>query len=340
VARGNEVRRRAAGLIRLVACLALMMSFLAGCRQGTAAASGSKTPVRLATLQGPTGVGMVHLMQAQQRGTASNDYTFTVSDSPDEVTAKVASGDVDIATIPTNLAAALYAKTSGGVQMLAVNTLGVMYVMENGDTINTMADLRGQTIYATGQGSNPEYVLRFLRQKNGIDPDKDVHLVFKSEHAELATLASAGQVKLALLPEPFVTTVRAKNPAMRVALDLTAEWAKVVKDGSQLMMGAVIARKDFITKSPGAVNAFLAEYKASITEATTDVDATANLCQQYGIIPSAVVAKEAIPRLSLTYVGGEGMVTGIQGYFQVLYAANPESVGGAIPDSGFYFPST
>lgn len=320
----------------LLATVALIVSLLSGCA-GTPAAGTQKTAVRIATLKGPTGVGMVQLMQAQQDGTAVNNYSFAVSDSPDEVAAKVASGDVDIAAVPTNLGAALYAKTSGAVQMLAVNTLGVMYIVENGSAIHSMADLKGRTIYASGKGSNPEYVLRFLLQKNGVDPDTDVHVVFKSQHDEVATLVASGQADIALLPEPFVTTVTVKNPAVHVAVDLTKEWAEVVTDGSQLMMGAVIARKDFVRKFPAAVTSFLTEYKASIGKATTDVDGTAALCQQFAIIPSAPVAKLAIPRLNLTFIDGADMASGVSGYFQVLYQANPKSVGGSVPDAAFYY---
>jgi NitT/TauT family transport system substrate-binding protein len=320
----------------LLATVALIGSLLFGCA-GTPAAGTQKTAVRIATLKGPTGVGMVGLMKAQQVGAAANNYSFTVSDSPDEVAAKVASGDVDIAAVPTNLGAALYAKTSGAVQMLAVNTLGVIYVVENGSAINSMADLKGRTIYASGQGSNPEYVLRFLLQNNGMDPDTDVHIVFKSQHDEVATLVASGQADIALLPEPFVTTVTIKNPDVRVALDLTREWAKVVTDGSQLMMGAVIARKDFVGKFPAAVASFLTEYKASIQKAATNVDGTAALCQEFAIIPSAGVAKLAIPRLNLTFIDGAEMASGVRGYFQVLYQANPKSVGGSVPDAAFYY---
>ncbi len=328
--------------LRLLASVLAVLALVAGCSSGQPAASAgsaaaAKPAVRVATLKGPTGVGMVHLMKAQDDGSAADDYTFTVSDSPDEVVAKIASGDVDIAAVPTNLAAVLYAKTSGAVQLLAVNTLGVMYVVENGDTVHSVADLKGKTIYASGQGSNPEYVLRFLLQKNGLDPDRDVHIVFKGEHDEVATLVANGDAKVALLPEPFVTTVTMKNPKVRVALDLTAEWGKAVTDGSQLMMGAVIARKDFVAKNPAAVGTFLREYRASIGQATSDVSGAAALCQQFGIIPSAAVAAKAIPRLNLTYLAGEEMRTGIQGYFQVLYDANPKSLGGALPDAGFYY---
>jgi len=282
---------------------------------------------------------MVHLMNAQANGTTANDYQFVLSAAPEEVVVKVANGEVDVAAVPTNLAAALYAKTSGAVQMLAVNTLGVMSILETDDEIVSMADLKGRTIHLTGQGSNPEYVLRFLLRRNGLDPGADVKLVFSSQHEELATLVATGQVELALLPEPFVTTAQAKNPKARIALDLTKEWAKAVTDGSQLLTGAVIARRDFIARNPDAVTAFLEEYEQSIAAAESEVDATAELCAKFGIIPSAAVAKQAIPRLNLTYLAGAELRAASQGYFQVLYAADARSIGGAIPDAGFYYPA-
>ncbi len=319
----------------LVACVALAL-LLSGC----AAATGPIAPVRVATLKGPTGVGMVHLMQAQEAGAAANDYRFTVHESPEDVVARVASGDVDIAAVPTNLAAVLYAKTSGAVQMLAVNTLGVMYIVSDGVAMTSMADLSGRTIYGSGQGANPEYVLRFLLTENRLDPDTDVQLVWRSQHDEVATLVASGEAEVALLPEPFVTTVLVKNPRLRVALDLTEEWAQVVTDGSQLMMGGVIARRAFVEQNPDAVSRFLTEYEASIGTARTDADTTSVLCAKFGIIPSAAVAKQALPRLNLTFLAGEEMRVGLRGYFQVLHAAKPESVGGAVPDAGFYFAAS
>lgn len=327
----------------LLASLFTVLVVLAGCAgtTGTPAAGGSsaagRTAVRIATLKGPTGVGMVHLMQAQDAGTTANDYAFTVTAAPEDVVAKVASGDVDIAAVPTNLAAVLYAKTSGAVQMLAVNTLGVMYIVTNGVPVSSLADLKGRTIYASGQGSNPEYVLRFLLAKNGLDPDTDVRLVWKSEHDEVATLVASGDAEVALLPEPFVTAVTMKNPEVAVALDLTTEWTKAVTDGSQLMMGGVIARKDFAEQHPEAVTAFLTEYAASVAAAKSDAETTSALCETYGIIPSAAVAKQALPRLNLTFLAGEDMSAGLRGYFQVLYDADPKAVGGSLPDAGFYY---
>lgn len=296
--------------------------------------SADKSAVRIQTIKGPTGIGMVHLMDAQEKGTAQNDYTFTVASSPDELSAKILNNEVDIAAAPTNLAAVLYNKTGGQVTMLAVNTLGVLHILENGDTIQTAADLKGKTIYSTGQGANPEYVLRHILQKNNIDPDKDVEIEFVQENEELAALMDSGKASVAMVPEPTATTVLAKNTSIRRALDMTAEWDKVA-DG-KLMMGCVIVRNEFLKNQPDAVKTFMTEYEASI-KAASDIEATAALCETTGIIPKAAVAKQAIPGCNLTFVAGETMKTQINGYFAVLFAANPKSLGGKLPDDAFYY---
>ena len=296
--------------------------------------SAAKSAVRIQTIKGPTGIGMVHLMDAQEKGTAQNDYTFTVASSPDEISAKILNNEVDIAAAPTNLAAVLYNKTEGQVTMLAVNTLGVLHILENGDTIQTAADLKGKTIYSTGQGANPEYVLRHILQKNNIDPDKDVKIEFVQENEELAALMDSGKASVAMVPEPTATTVLAKNTSIRRALDMTAEWDKVA-DG-KLMMGCVIVRNEFLKNQPDAVKTFMTEYEASI-KAASDIEATAALCETTGIIPKAAVAKQAIPGCNLTFVAGETMKTQINGYFAVLFAANPKSLGGKLPDDAFYY---
>ncbi|MCW5951562.1 MAG: ABC transporter substrate-binding protein [Propionibacteriaceae bacterium] len=331
---GNGARGLAA---LLGAVLSLVLP--AGCGGASAPAASDVQParaIRVAVLKGPTGVGMVNLMQAAADGEAVNDYDFMVLSSPEEVAAKLSSGEIDLAAAPTNLAAVLHAKTSGGVRMLAANTLGVLYVLQAGGTIRSVADLRGHTIHATGQGANPEYVLRFLLERNGLNPDTDVTLTFVSENDELATLLATGKATVAMVPEPVVTAVVTKKPSLRVALDLTAEWDRV-NDESRLIMGALIGRTEFVAEHSEAVQAFLAEYQASIGKATGDIAGTAALCEQHGIIASAAVAEQAIPRLNLIYLDGSAMADAVQGYFQVLHDANPKSIGGALPPASFYY---
>ena len=339
-----QLKKITAGLLSVLLAGAL----LAGCSTGETASSNAsqqpassaaaeKTKVNVFGIKGPTGIGLVNLMKANEEKTAQNDYTFSVLSTPDEAVAKVASGEADIAAVPTNLASALYAKTNGKVKMLAVNTLGVLYILENGTAINSVKDLKGKTIYSTGQGANPEYVLRYVLEKNGLDPDKDVKLEFLSENDELATQLASGKAGVALVPEPVVTTVLTKNDKLRVALDMTKEWKNAAGDESTLMMGCVVARSAFVEKNPQAVKAFLSEYKASIEKATGDVDGTAALCETYGIIPKAAVAKQAIPRCNLTYVDGQDMMKQIKVYFDVLFAAKPASIGGKLPDDSLYY---
>ncbi len=293
----------------------------------------TKTAVRVQTIKGPTGIGMVHLMDAQEKGTAGNDYTFAVASSPDEISAKILNNEVDIAAAPTNLAAVLYNKTGGQVTMLAVNTLGVLHILENGDTIQTAADLKGRPSIPPARAPIRICPAPYPA-KNGIDPDQDVKIEFVQENEELAALMDSGKAAVAMVPEPTATTVLAKNTSIRRALDMTAEWDKVA-DG-KLMMGCVIVRNEFLKNHPDAVRTFMTDYEASV-KAASDIDTTAALCETAGIIPKAAVAKQAIPGCNLTFTAGETMKTQISGYFAVLFAANPKSLGGKLPDDAFYY---
>lgn len=331
----------------LCAALLLTGALLSGCSEGQETSSSASTPasssqaektkVNVYGLKGPTGIGLVNLWKAGEDGTALNDYTMAALASPEDAVAKISNKEADIAAIPTNLAATLYQKTSGAIQVLAVNTLGVLHIVENGSTIQKVADLKGKTIYSTGQGANPEYVLNYVLRENGLDPEKDVTVKFVTENDELATLLATGDAQVAMVPEPVVTTALTKNADLRVALDMTKEWEAVAGDESALMMGCVVARTEFIEQNPQAVKDFLTEYKASIEKAQSDIDGTAALCETYGIIPKAAVAKQAIPRCNLTYVDGADMKTQLGGYLKVLFDADPKSVGGTMPDDSFYY---
>ena len=342
-------------VISSVAALLMALLMLAGCSSqggesssagssapGTGssapASSAEKTKVNVFAIKGPTGVGMVNLMKADEEGSVGNDYSFQIVSAPDEISGKLSSGEADIAALPTNMAATLYGKTEGKLlKMLAVNTLGVLYIMENGDSIQSAADLRGKTIYTTGQGAKPEYVLKYVLEKNGIDPETDVKIEYVSQNEELAALLANGTAQVAMVPEPTVTTILAQKPELRVALNVTEEWDKASGGASKLMMGCVVVRSAFAAEHPEAVETFLAEYKASVEKAAAELENTAALCESYGIIPKAAVAKQAIPRCNLVYIDGAEMKAQISGYFDVLYAANPKSVGGAVPDEAFYY---
>ncbi len=327
----------------LIATLCILALSLVGCGTNntpdtttTTTNPPVKASVSVGAIQGPTGIGMVQLMDAAKKGTTTNNYTFAVGSAPAEIGNKLVQGELDIAALPTNMAAALYNKTSGKVKLLAVNTLGVLYMLENGDTVQSMEDLRGKTIYSTGEGANPEYILKYVLQQSGLDPEKDVKIEFLAENTELATRMASGEIKLAMVPEPQVSSIMVQNADVRVALSMNDVWESVAGENSKLMMGCVAVRGDFLQENKTAVDAFLTEYAASIS-ATADVEATAALCETFGIIPKAAIAKKAIPNCEITFVKGAEMKAQIGNYYDVLFAANPASIGGAIPTDTFYY---
>ncbi len=302
-----------------------------------AASCGQKdtTGIRAAVIKGPTGIGMASLMKRTGDGKAACDCTFTLASSPDEVVPKLVTGEVDLAAVPTNLAASLYQKTEGGVKMIAVNTLGVLSVLERGETVKTAADLKGKTILSTGQGANPEYILRFVLTENGLDPDRDVKIEFVGTNDELTAALVSGKTDLAMVPEPAATTVLTKAPDLRRALSMNDEWEKICPD-ADLMMGCVVVRTDFLAEHEDTVKTFLKEYEKSV-KACADVKTVAALCEEYGIIPSAAIAEAAIPVSNVTFVAGKEMKERIEGYYRILSDGNPASIGGVIPDENFYY---
>ena len=299
-------------------------------------APATKTTIKLATLKGPTGLGMLKLMSDNEAKTGANNYEFTLVSSPDEIVSKIATGEIDAAAVPTNLAATLYNKTNGKVQLAAINTLGVLSVLTNGENITSVKDLKGKTIYASGQGSTPEYALNYILKQNGLEVGKDVKVEYKAEHAELAALVISGKAKIAVLPEPFVTQVMTKNKDVKIALNVTDEWNKVAGDKSVLTMGCLIVRKDFAEKNKVAFDKFLDEYKASTAYTTSSVDTAAALSEKYGIMPAAV-AKKAIPNCNIVYIDGADMKSKIPDFLKILFTANPKSVGGKLPGDDFYY---
>ena len=335
--------------VKRAACMgiSLLMAglMLAGCSQekepdkdsSSSSTVNQAIDIRMAVIKGPTGVGAVNLWANQDEGTASNRYSIETVTAPDAAINKVANGDVDIAAVPTNAAAALYAKTDGNVQVLAVNTLGVLYMMENGESIQSVADLKGKTIYSTGQGANPEYVLNYILEKNGLTPGKDVTVKFVTENDELAAQMIKGTASVAMVPEPLVTTLKTKKATLRTALNMTEEWDKVSEGKSTLMMGCIIAGKDFVKKNPDGIRTFLQEYEASIERANAMRPETAKLCKKYGIIDDEAIAENAIVGCNLVYMEGEKMKTQLSGYLSVLLEADSKSIGGKLPDDAFYY---
>ena len=293
--------------------------------------------IRITAIAGPTGVGLVELMQKQADGKAANNYTFDVVTAPDQAVAAIANNSADIAAVPTNLASTLYKKTGGKVQVLALNTLGVLHILTNGETVSSVSDLKGKTIYTSGKGANPEYILRYVLEKNGLNPDTDVTIEFVADNDTLGTLVANGTAKVALVPEPKASAVMMQNKAVTRALNMSDEWDKVNKTGVPLTMGCVVARKEFVEQNPEAVRMFLQEYRASIANVQADVERAATLCETYKILPKAAIAKAAIPHCSLTYVEGSLMRSQLSGYLSILNNYNPAAIGGALPADDFYY---
>ncbi|MDD7573314.1 MAG: ABC transporter substrate-binding protein [Eubacteriales bacterium] len=317
-------------IVAIVMAALLLLCFVS-CREKTPA---EKTDVRVTALKGPTGMGMASLMAENENGTTQNNYTFTLASAPAEVQSTIISGNFDIAAVPVNLASVLYNK-GADISFIGVATLGVLYVLENGNSINSVADLKGKTIYATGQGATPEYALNFILEKNGLKAGKDVTVEFLSDHAELASKLAANAVSIGVLPEPNVTSALIQNTGdLRIALNLTKEWNKV--SDTTLVQGVLVASNKFLSEHPKAVETFLSEYKKSVNIITSDIEKGAEYCEKYGIVPKAAIAKKAIPNCNISAMTGDDGVSAMKGMLDVLYKANPASVGGKLPKDDFY----
>ncbi len=301
------------------------------------ASAAPRTEFRIASLKGPTTMGLVKLMRDAEDGAARHDYTVNMYGTADEIAPQLIQGQLDVALIPCNLASTLYNKMEGGVELLAVNTLGVLYIVTTGEGIESAADLAGKTILTTGKGTTPEYVLDYVLTQNGLVPGEDVTVEYKSEAAEvLAAMQTSSGYPIAMLPQPYVTTAQMQMENLRVALDMTEEWAKVAPD-SQLVTGVAVVRREFAEQNPDALAEFLEDYAASTQYVTEHVDEAAALCASYGIVPKEEIAKKALPACNITCLTGIEMKQAVSGYLRVLYDRNPKAVGGALPDDAFYY---
>ena len=323
------------GIAVLLAAV-LGVTALAGC--GTQQAE--PTAMQVGAMIGPTAMGMVKLMEEDAAGeTAPNDYSFTLSASPDEVTPLLAKGELDIAAVPANLAAVLYQNMDQNLSVLAINTLGVLYIVEDSDSIHAVSDLKGKTIYASGKGATPEYGLNYILEENGLNPETDVTIEWKTEHAECIAALAANPDAIAMLPQPFVTSAQMQNENLRIALDLSAEWDALQageENPSGMITGVVVVRNDFLAEHEEAVALFMEQYAASVEYVQENNEEAAALIEQFDIL-KADVAQRALPYCNITYITGEEMQEKLSGYLEVLYEQNPKAVGGALPENTFYY---
>ncbi|MDV4152514.1 ABC transporter substrate-binding protein [Clostridium sp. AL.422] len=324
--------------LKVFLLIALMITSLFGCSSETKKEEVKEENVvaKVTVLKGPTGMGIVKMI-SDENTKDEKDYEIMIANSVDEITPKIINEEIDIAAVPVNLASILYNNTDGKVVTLAINTLGVLYIVENGNSINTVEDLKGKTIYSSGKGAVPEYSLNYILEENGINPETDVNVEYKSEHTECLASLLNDEDGIAVLPQPFVTTALSKSENLRVALDLTEEWEALNKsNGGTLLTGVVVARKEFVDKYPEKVANFMEEYKKSVEFTNDNIDEAAKLIAETGIVPEDV-AKKAIPECNITFIAGSDMKEKLDGYLQVLYDANPKSVGGKLPDEAFYY---
>lgn len=317
--------------LALISALLLMAMLLTGCAGESVSQSEA---VRIGGLKGPTSMGMVKLMDDNEKGKTINKYEFTLAGSADELTPGLIKGDIDIAAIPANLASILYNNTEGQIKLLAINTLGVLYIVERGDTIHSVDDLKGRTIIGSGKGSTPEFSLRYILKENGLDPDEDVSIEWKSEHTEVVQTLSQKEDVIALLPQPFVTVASSQLKDLHMALNLTDEWEKLGK-GSTFITGVLAVRKDFADSHPEQISDFLKEYADSVSYVNSDPAGASVLIEKNDIVKAAV-AEKAIPYCNIVCISGEDMVIPMKGYLKVLYDADPKSVGGNLPGDDFY----
>lgn len=319
----------------LLLALLLVLS-LAACTVQPRQEDYQSVNVRLGGLKGPTSMGMAKLLDDAENGLTANTYAFTMAASASELTPQLIKGELDILAVPANVGAILYNQTQGQVELIAASTLGVLYIVEKGgQTVTDVKSLAGKTLYATGKGATPEYALTYLLAQNGLTLGRDVTVEWKSEPSEIVALMAQEEHAIAMLPQPFVTSALSQVEGLRVALDMNEEWQKVA--GSKLVTGVLVVRKDAVENDPEAFAAFMDGYKASVEAANNDVEGTAALCEQYGVVAKAALAQKALPQCNIVFETGDEMKNDLATYFNVLYAADPASVGGSLPADDFYY---
>ncbi len=323
-------------IVSLLLVLVMMLGAFAACAPTEEPPAGGDVTARIAGMTGPTSMGLVKLAEDNANGVSEGKYEITTTYAKaDEILPKLTRGELDMAALPANVAATLYKNGGGAISVLAINTLGVVNIVEKGESIQSLADLAGKKIYAIGKGTTPELGLRYLLAQKGVNYD-DLTIEWKSQATDVLPLLKAEENAIAMIPQPFATAACLQVEGLRVALDLNAEW-NALENGSQFVTGVLVARRAFIEEHPEAVATFLSEYEASIAYAKANVEETAPLIVKYGIMDKEPLAKAALPKCNLTFIAGAEMKTVLSGYLQTLFDANPQSVGGEMPNDAFYY---
>lgn len=323
-------------ITKIKVCIIVVSVFLTltGCSES--AAKTSEVKINIGSLKGPTTIGILNLMEQCEKDGENSQYTFTMATTADELLPKMISKELDIALIPANVASILYNKTNGGIVVLDINTLGVLYAVSADTDIKDIADLRGKDIFVTNKGTTPDYCLQFLLEANGIGLD-EVNIEYKSEAAEVAALLAENDDAVGILPQPFVTVATAKSEKLKSVINLSDAWDKAAEGSSRLVTGVTVVRKDFLLENKEAVELFMERQKESVNLAVTDLDTTAELIAEKGIIEKPEIAKKALPACNIVYIDKNDMKSALQGYIEALAQKDIKSVGGKIPDEDFYY---
>ncbi len=317
-------------IIILVTLLLVFSFMLTGCEEGTK----EPTDVTIAGLKGPTSIGMIQLIDSKPLDGDHYNVEYIVEGSPDNLIGKIINGEIDIAAVPTNAASVIYNKTEGDIQFLALNTLGVIYVVGTED-VNSIADLAGKNVAISGKGATPEYAFNYLLEKNNVADS--VNAEFLLDHSSLAQTVIAEDNKIAVLPQPFVTQVMMNNPNVEILIDLNEEWKKATDGESVLAMGCLIVNTKFAEEHPYFINEFLNEYKSSVEWVNNNYEEAGQLVEKNGILPNAKLAENAIPNCSIVYMDAQEAKDEVQSFLSILHDFNPDSVGGKLPDEDFYY---
>lgn len=326
-------------ILLTVLTVALLCGMLAGCSQDNGRKGNEEVVVRVGSLKGPTSMGLLFLMEEAREDETDNSYVFQMSAAADELLSLIVKGDLDVALVPANVASVLYNKTEGGISVVDINTLGVLYMVSGDSSVQTVADLSGRTIYLTGRGTTPDYVLRYLLAQNGMS-ESDCTLEYKSEATEVAAVLAENPEAIGLLPQPFVTSACARNEALSVVLDMNEEWNRIQgENGSSMVTSVTVVRNDFLKDNQEAVDTFLAEHAKSVKAINEDTENGAVYAVEQGIVGKEAIAGKAIPYCNIVCITGEEMQQALAGYLTVLYEQAPESVGGALPEEDFYYVS-
>lgn len=322
--------------IALVLILAMVLGAIASALVGCGAAqkeSYDDVTIRIAGLKGPTTIGLVNFLNDAGSESSSINYQFEMFTQASDILAAVAAGEADIALVPSNVACVMNQKVEGGVSVIDINTLGVLECVTGDESINEIADLSGRTVYMTGQGATPEYTVRYLLGEAQVT---DCSLEFKSEPTEIVSIFAEDPEAVAVLPQPFVTAALVQNENLRTAFTLDQEWSKVNSDCS-IVTGVTVVTNSFLGEHKSAVDAFIQAHAQSAEKALSDLDTTAALVVEQGIIAKEPLAKKAIPSCSIVCITGSGIKDKLAGYLQVLYDQDPKSVGGKLPGDEFYY---